>query len=188
MPTIENRGQGSCKKSWKSFGKRGNKYGPSIATANLQSLPQFRDAKLCGSKIKYEQAQPALFLLQAREKNVTLETNMGLSALTYILGRILGAVGRFFAHWYTKGSALYWHSVLDFFEELERMVSLRVTIANWYRPLYGDYTRFGMIFGIPVRLVRVMLSAALYAFLFAFFAAAYAGYLALPIFLLSRLT
>lgn len=106
---------------------------------------------------------------------------------TYVIAEVLKSVGGFFLHWYTNGSRVYWHSVLDFFEELERMVSLRVTAVNWYKPLYGDYTRFGVVFGVPVRLTRLFFSAALYAFLFAFFAAAYALYLLTPIFLISRL-
>lgn len=112
---------------------------------------------------------------------------MSPRALLYILLTLLRSVGGFFVHWYTRGSGLYWHSVLDFFEELERMVSLRITIANWYRPLYGDYTRLGMFIGIPIRIGRIVLSLALYAFLLVFFATLYGLYLATPVFLLSRL-
>ncbi len=107
--------------------------------------------------------------------------------VVYILTTLLGKIGRFFVHWYVNGTRVFWHSVLDFFAELERMLSLRITLANWYRPLYGDYTRFGMVIGIPIRLGRVFLSAALYAFLFACFAVVYGLYLAIPPFLLSRL-
>ena len=67
------------------------------------------------------------------------------------------------------------------------MVSLRITAFNWYKPLYGDYTQLGMVLGIPIRVARVFLSAILYAFLFSFFVFVYALYLALPVFLLSRL-
>ena len=112
---------------------------------------------------------------------------MPFAVFTYIFSTILQSIGRFFAHWYTKGSALFWHTVLDFFGELERMVSLRITAFNWYKPLYGDYTQLGMVLGIPIRVARVFLSAILYAFLFSFFVFVYALYLALPVFLLSRL-
>ena len=112
---------------------------------------------------------------------------MPFAVFTYIFSTILQSIGRFFTHWYTKGSALFWHTVLDFFGELERMVSLRITAFNWYKPLYGDYTQLGMVLGIPIRVARVFLSAILYAFLFSFFVFVYALYLALPVFLLSRL-
>ena len=113
--------------------------------------------------------------------------DMYFAVLTYLFSTILRSIGRFFAHWYTKGSALFWHTVLDFFGELEGMVSLRITAFNWYKPLYGDYTRLGMALGIPIRISRVFLSAILYALLFSFFALVYALYIALPVFLLSRL-
>ncbi|MDO8558035.1 MAG: hypothetical protein Q7S09_02485 [bacterium] len=112
---------------------------------------------------------------------------MSLRAIVYILTVLFRKIGRFFLHWYTNGSRIYWHSVLDFFAELERMISLRITAANWYKPLYGDDTRFGTIVGIPIRLGRMFLSVILYAFLLTFFATAYGLYLAIPIFLLSRL-
>jgi len=71
--------------------------------------------------------------------------------------------------------------------ELERMVSLRITALNWFRPLYGDYSRLGIAIGIPIRLMRILATLVLYAFVLTFFAAGYAVYLVLPMFLVSRL-
>lgn len=112
---------------------------------------------------------------------------MGLNIVIYIGITLLGTVTAFFTRWYTNGSRIFWHSVLDFFGELERMVSLRITASNWYRPLYGDYTRLGMVLGIPIRIARIALSLVLYLFLLSFFAVLYILYLAVPVFLLSRL-
>jgi len=112
---------------------------------------------------------------------------MSFAFFAYLASDVLHSIGRFFVHWYSGGSVLFWRGVLGFFEELERIVSLRITAFNWYKPLYGDYTRLGMVLGIPIRLVRVFLSAILYAFVFSFFTLTYALYITLPVFLLSRL-
>ena len=112
---------------------------------------------------------------------------MSPRVFVYILTTIFRSIGRFFAHWYTQGSGLYWQSVLDFLGELERMVSLRITALNWFRPLYGDYSRLGIAIGIPIRLMRILATLVLYAFVLTFFAAGYAVYLVLPMFLVSRL-
>jgi len=112
---------------------------------------------------------------------------MSFQVISYVCFTVLRRIGRFFLHWYTEGSRLYWHSVMDFYGELERMLSLQVTLANWYRPLYGDYSRLGMFIGIPVRLGLIIFTSLLYAFLFVCFLAAYLLYLGVPVFLLSRL-
>lgn len=107
--------------------------------------------------------------------------------LTYILVTAIRAIGRFFAHWYTEGSRNWWHFLLDYINEMERLISLRIMLVNWYKPLYGDYTRMGRAVGIPIRLFRIVVGITFYSVVFAVFAVAYAVYLALPIFLLSRL-
>jgi hypothetical protein len=109
------------------------------------------------------------------------------SIFAYILSAIFRKIGRFFTHWYGSGSLIFWHSVLDFFSELERMMSLRITAANWYKPLYQDYSRAGVFIGIPIRLGRILVTTAIYLFLAAFFTVAYLIYLSVPIFLISRL-
>ena len=109
------------------------------------------------------------------------------AVLTYILSTILNKIWGFFIHWYTEGSRGYWHFVLDYLTEVDRFISLRIMLANWYKPLYGDYTRMGRAVGIPIRLFRIVVGIVFYAIVSMVFAIGYAAYLALPIFLLSRL-
>jgi len=105
----------------------------------------------------------------------------------YIAFTILQKIWRFFLHWYANGSRAFWLTVLEFLEELEKAISLRITVYNWHKPLYNDYSALGYAIGVPIRTLRIVLSAALYALLLVFFAMLYLVWLATPIFLVSRL-
>ncbi|MDP3963180.1 MAG: hypothetical protein Q8Q39_01650 [bacterium] len=112
---------------------------------------------------------------------------MSLAAIVYIFNTIIRKIFGFFYHWYTEGSRGYWQFVMEYLTEIDRFISLRIMLANWYKPLYGDYSRAGRLIGIPIRLFRITVGIAFYAIALAMFAAAYALYVALPLFLLSRL-
>lgn len=112
---------------------------------------------------------------------------MSRLVISYLIAAAFGRIGRFFTHWYLNGSRLYWRTSRELLAEIEKVVALRATFYHWYLPLYGDTSALGYAIGIPVRTVRIFLSAALYGVLSALLAALYLAWLLIPPILLGRI-
>lgn len=94
-------------------------------------------------------------------------------ALTYLLGRFFFRIADFLRHWYGEAVSGFNLRAVNFFERLDRVFAVKVTIRYFARPLYGDYTPVGRILGIIFRAGRVLIGISVYvligAAIFAFY-------------------
>lgn len=98
----------------------------------------------------------------------------------YLLSRIFFRISDFFHHWYLDGTHAILRAFTSVFENLDRTFAVRVTLRYFWKPLYGDYTIVGHIFGLFFRSARVLIGGAVYSALFVVMAAAYIVWLAVP--------
>jgi hypothetical protein len=98
----------------------------------------------------------------------------------YLLNRFFFRISDFFRHWYLDGSRAVLHAFVSTFERLDQTFALRVTLHYFWKPLYGDYSIVGHIFGFFFRSGRILIAAAVYLVLAVAMFAAYLVWLALP--------
>ncbi len=105
-------------------------------------------------------------------------------SLTYLIGRFFYRISDFFHHWYVDGSKLFFHKFFSFLESLDQTIAIRITLKYFFQPLYKDYTAIGRILGVIFRTGRVLIGAAIYFAISAFFLALYILWLSAPIVLI----
>lgn len=102
----------------------------------------------------------------------------------YLLNRLFFRISDFFHHWYLDGSRSILHRYVSIFEALDQTFALRVTLRYFWRPLYGDYSIVGRIFGFFFRSARILIGAIIYLVLAIIMFALYVVWLALPFLIL----
>jgi hypothetical protein len=98
----------------------------------------------------------------------------------YLLSRLFFRISDFFHHWYVDGSRALLHHFVSFFESLDQTFALRVTLRYFWKPLYGDYSIVGHIFGFFFRSARLILGGIIYLFCAVIMLAIYLVWLILP--------
>lgn len=88
----------------------------------------------------------------------------------------------FFRHWYIDGFIRWAHWVWNALERLDRVLALRITARNWYKPLYQDYTIAGYFFGFLFRMLRIFVALVVYLSLFLLAASLFLFWSAIPIY------
>lgn len=83
----------------------------------------------------------------------------------YLLNRLFFRVSDFFHHWYLDGSRAIGHRFVSIFEGLDQTFAVRVTLQYFWKPLYGDYSIVGHIFGFFFRSARILIGTAIYTIL-----------------------
>ncbi|MBI4992372.1 MAG: hypothetical protein HZB99_04105 [Candidatus Harrisonbacteria bacterium] len=102
---------------------------------------------------------------------------------THLGKRILG----FFGHWYINGFLRIVHWTYNILEKLDRYFALRITMKNWFQPLYQDYTPIGYLWGFTFRTVRILISLIVYAVIIFLSASVYILWAAVPIYVIYKI-
>ncbi|OGY98781.1 MAG: hypothetical protein A2855_00670 [Candidatus Liptonbacteria bacterium RIFCSPHIGHO2_01_FULL_57_28] len=98
----------------------------------------------------------------------------------YLLNRLFFRISDFFHHWYIDGSRAILHRCTSVFESLDQTFALRITLRYFWKPLYGDYSIVGRIFGVIFRSGRILIGSVIYLALGAIMLAFYLLWLILP--------
>ncbi|MBI3114808.1 MAG: hypothetical protein HYZ07_02505 [Candidatus Harrisonbacteria bacterium] len=109
-----------------------------------------------------------------------------IAALAYIGERFFYRIWRFLVHWYAGGFFAIGGQTTNMLEYLDRTLALRITLRYFFQPLYRDYSFIGYLIGIPSRTVRALAGVVAYGAVFAVAVAAYAGWAAIPLYLLRK--
>lgn len=82
--------------------------------------------------------------------------------LVYLTQRFFYRIWMFLSHWYLDGFRFFWGRGVRALETLDRFWALKITLKNFFEPLYQDHTAIGHILGFIFRFFRVATAAALY--------------------------
>lgn len=107
-------------------------------------------------------------------------------SLVYLANRFLYRVTAFLRHWYINAIFVISHKTMNILERLDRRLALKITLRNWFRPLYQDYTFIGYVLGITFRTWRVISGAIIYLIVIIAAVAVYFIWAAIPFWIIYR--
>lgn len=84
-------------------------------------------------------------------------------SLVYLVNRFFYQIAEFLRHWYWDGFLWFSRQTLNFLEILDRRLALKITLRNFFKPLYQDYTAVGYILGVFFRFWRSLIGFAVYS-------------------------
>lgn len=105
-------------------------------------------------------------------------------SLVYLLTHLGRRVLDFFRHWYWHGFLRAIHWSYNFLERLDRIFALRITIKNWFQPLYQDYSVIGYLWGFVFRTVRILAALLVYGVFLAASLGLFLLWAAIPLFVI----
>ncbi len=108
-------------------------------------------------------------------------------AVTYLFGRITYRLFDFARRWYAGSARTYLNFVINVFEWLDKTFAWKITARYIFRPLYGDYSFVGYVFGFLFRFFRLIITTVVYALVFLFAILIYIIWLCIPIFIIYKI-
>jgi len=109
------------------------------------------------------------------------------NALFYVIQHFFFHLFEFFRHWYVKSMKIYSNFVIDQLQQLDYSLAWRITLKHLFEPLYRDYTVLGYILGFGFRVGRLVVGGFIYLIIFAVAIGLYLFWLAIPIYIISRI-
>lgn len=107
-------------------------------------------------------------------------------ALPYLLNRFGYRIYRFFYDWYVGGFLAVGGRAITILESMDQSWAFLITFRNLFKPLYQDESVLGRILGFFFRSGRLLIAGVLYLFVIVVGTALYAGWAAIPLFILIK--
>lgn len=99
----------------------------------------------------------------------------------YLLKRFVYRILSFFRHWYADGFLAITRGALNSLELFDRFFALKVSVKNWFQPMYGDYSFISRVMGASFRTGRIF-SALIFYLVFCLLALAlFLAWAAIPL-------
>jgi len=106
------------------------------------------------------------------------------NAVTYLTLRFFSNFLGFVRHWYKDGFIKIIEKTVKVLEAADRTLALKITLINFFKPLYQDYTIPGFIFGFFFRSLRVIIAIVAYGAVIAAAAAIFVAWALLPVYII----
>lgn len=84
----------------------------------------------------------------------------------YLGNEILNFIKNFFYFWYFEVPYHYFLNFVNLFNNLERSFALRITIENFFVPLWQDYTLIGRMISLFIRASKILVTLIIYLLFF----------------------
>jgi len=104
-----------------------------------------------------------------------------MTVFIYIINRFFYRFIEFWRHWYVGGFKIGSNIFLSLLEKLDRKVVLRITLKNFFQPLYQDRSFIGYFLGIIFRSIRLFFGGIFYLLVAILALAVYLFWLAIPL-------
>ena len=108
-------------------------------------------------------------------------------SLVYILTHLGKRALDFFRHWYVNGFLRTIHWTYNILEKFDRYFALRITMKNWFQPLYQDHTFLGYFFGFVFRTARILTGLLVYGLTIILAASIYLLWAMAPIYVIYKI-
>lgn len=108
-------------------------------------------------------------------------------SLVYIFTHLGRRITDFFRHWYVDGFFKIVHWTLNFLERMDQSFALRITVKNWFQPLYQDYSFIGYLWGFVFRTIRILVGLAVYLLFVAVAFGLFAIWAAIPLYVIYQI-
>ena len=110
-----------------------------------------------------------------------------MTLFSYLAQYFAYRIKAFFHHWYIDAFFVFSRHYLSVLREFDRILAWRVTLKNIFRPLYGDYSAIGYIFGFIFRLFRLIVGSFVYVCIFALAAVVCLAWFLIPAFVVFKI-
>ncbi len=110
-----------------------------------------------------------------------------MSAPGYLVVSFFRQIWDFIYDWYAGGFFAVGHHLLNILRQMDQVFGWRANAANFFQPLYQDYSAIGYVFGIIFRFGRLIVASAVYLFVFILATAIYVFWATIPAYLVYRL-
>ncbi|MEK7147179.1 MAG: hypothetical protein AAB772_02900 [Patescibacteria group bacterium] len=107
--------------------------------------------------------------------------------IIYLAERALHRIFEFFRHWYVRGFLNFSYKAIEVLEGLDQTFALKITIRNFFSPLFGDYTILGRILGFIFRSGRMIIGLIVYSIVILFFIVAFSFWVFIPVYVVFRI-
>lgn len=107
--------------------------------------------------------------------------------IIYLAERAFHRIFEFFRHWYIRGFLNFSHKAVEVLEGLDQTFALKITIRNFFAPLFGDYTILGRILGFIFRSGRIFIGSIVYSIVILFFIVAFSFWAFIPVFIIFKI-
>ena len=104
-----------------------------------------------------------------------------MTAFIYITNRFFYRFADFWRHWYFGSFKIASYIFLSLLEKLDRKMALKITLKNFFQPLYQDRSFIGYFLGIIFRSFRLFFGGIFYLIAALFALAIYLLWLIIPI-------
>lgn len=104
----------------------------------------------------------------------------------YLIERFFYRIFEFLRHWYIKSIRMYFGFIINCFESMDRVFAWKITAKNIFKPLYGDYSFVGYVFGFLFRITRLVVTTVVYICVFFIAVFLYVLWFLVPPFLLYK--
>jgi hypothetical protein len=85
-----------------------------------------------------------------------------LAIFFYLIIRIRRSLAGFFRNWYAGGIRFFMSVFIFSIQRVDRVFALKITVRNFFTPLYNDRTVIGYVLGIILRSGRIVVSLPIY--------------------------
>lgn len=104
-----------------------------------------------------------------------------MTAFIYIVNRIFYRFVDFWRHWYVGSFKIAGHILLSLLEKIDKRIALKITLKNFFQPLYQDRSFIGYCLGFIFRTIRLFFGGVSYLFIIILGLSIYLFWLAIPL-------
>ena len=116
-----------------------------------------------------------------------MQTASSRFALVYIVERFSFRISEFFRRWYLGAFSAIFGATIHKLGSLDRSFALKITILNFFKPLYGDESFIGRVLGVLFRSVRIISGLFIYLLIISVSVLVYIIWTLIPVFLVVKI-
>lgn len=108
-------------------------------------------------------------------------------AFIYIINRIFYRFVDFWQHWYIGSFKIAGHILFSLLEKIDRRIALKITLKNFFQPLYQDRSIIGYLLGFIFRTIRLFFGGIIYLFIIILVLSIYLFWLVIPLLIIFKI-
>ena len=105
-------------------------------------------------------------------------------SLTYLGWMLLKRIRDFFIDWYLNSFIFTAHAVINFLKRLDSVFAWRITLRNFFEPLFQDHSVVGHVLALIFRSFRLLIASLVYAAIILLALTLYLIWILIPVFII----
>lgn len=85
-----------------------------------------------------------------------------MRVFTYITSQFIHRILLFLEHWYVGGASVVYNFGREVIDKLDGIFAVKITLRNFFKPLFQDRTFVGYVLGFIFRSFRILIGGVAY--------------------------